>query len=80
MPLEDLNRKAILERGSGAGRFSELLIDNCELLVSMDLSEAVDANLKNCTGKRPLRYVGLIASLAESFHPLVAIALIRYLI
>ncbi len=53
MPLEELRGKVILECGSGAGRFTELLIDHCELLVSLDLSKAVDANLKNCIGKNP---------------------------
>jgi SAM-dependent methyltransferase len=52
-PIEELKGKLVLECGSGAGRFTELLIDSCELLVSLDLSEAVDANLKNCIGKRP---------------------------
>lgn len=53
MPLDMLKGKVILEAGSGAGRFTELLIDKCKFLVSMDLSEAVDANLKNCSGKNP---------------------------
>ena len=53
MPLEALKGKVILEVGSGAGRFTELLIENCGFLVSIDFSNAVDANLKNCTGKNP---------------------------
>lgn len=52
-PLEMLKGKVVLEVGSGAGRFTELLIDKCEFLVSMDLSDAVDANLKNCCDKSP---------------------------
>src|SRR5262245_30281087 len=51
--LDELKDRVVLECGSGAGRFTELLIDNCELLVSLDLSDAVDANLKNCSGKKP---------------------------
>jgi SAM-dependent methyltransferase len=51
--VENLQGKTVLECGAGAGRFTELLIDNCELLVALDLSEAVDANLKNCAGKKP---------------------------
>jgi SAM-dependent methyltransferase len=50
-PLESLRGKAVLECGSGAGRFTELLIQNCESLTCMDLSIAVDANMRNC---RPL--------------------------
>src|SRR5262249_27859486 len=51
--LDELKDRVVLECGSGAGRVTELLIDNCELLVSLDLSDAVDANLKNCSGKKP---------------------------
>ena len=53
MPLAMLEGKTVLEVGSGAGRFTELLLDHSGVLVSMDLSEAVDANLKNCGGRRP---------------------------
>jgi SAM-dependent methyltransferase len=52
-PLEEIKGKIVLECGSGAGRFTELLIDNSELVVSLDLSHAVNANLKNCSGKKP---------------------------
>jgi SAM-dependent methyltransferase len=52
-PLDRLKGKLVLECGCGAGRFTELLIDNCELVVSMDLSDAVDANLKNCSDRKP---------------------------
>lgn len=51
VPLEALRGKSVLECGSGAGRFTELLIHNCEALTCLDLSAAVDANLRNC---RPL--------------------------
>jgi SAM-dependent methyltransferase len=50
-PLESLRGKIVLECGSGAGRFTELLVQNCEALVCIDLSAAVEANLQNC---RPL--------------------------
>lgn len=50
-PLESLRGKTVLECGSGAGRFTELLVQSCETLTCLDLSSAVDANLKNC---RPL--------------------------
>jgi SAM-dependent methyltransferase len=56
MPVEALGGKSVLEVGAGAGRFTELLIENAGLLVSMDLSEAVDANLKNC-GQREHSYL-----------------------
>lgn len=47
-PLESLGDKSVLEVGSGAGRFTELLIPHCGALVSMDMSSAVEANLLNC--------------------------------
>lgn len=47
-PLESLAGKSVLECGSGAGRFTELLIQHCEALTCLDLSAAVDANLLNC--------------------------------
>jgi len=53
MPPQALNEKTVLECGSGAGRFTEHLLENANCLVSMDLSDAVDANLMNCAGKRP---------------------------
>ena len=51
--LDELKDRVVLECGSGAGRFTELLVNNCASLVSLDLSDAVDANLKNCSGKKP---------------------------
>lgn len=50
-PLESLRDKVVLECGSGAGRFTELLIQNCQALTCIDFSSAVEANLRNC---RPL--------------------------
>lgn len=48
IPLEELRGMAVLEMGSGAGRFTELLVPHSGALVSMDLSSAVEANLENC--------------------------------
>lgn len=53
MALEGLGGLNVLECGSGAGRFTEHLVPNCGTLTSIDLSDAVDANLKNCAGGRP---------------------------
>ena len=45
---EDLNNKNILEIGSGAGRFSQIVLDYTKAnLYSIDYSEAVTANFKN---------------------------------
>ena len=67
MPLEKLDGKVVLECGAGAGRFTELLIDHCEALVALDLSVAVDANLKNCADKKP--YILLQADINRSPLP-----------
>lgn len=52
MPLEELKEKIVLEVGCGAGRFTEHLIEKSKFLVSADFSNAVDANLENCIGKK----------------------------
>jgi len=52
-PLESLRGKVVLECGSGAGRFTELLVRQCEALVCIDLSSAVDANFRNCRHIQP---------------------------
>lgn len=45
---EDLTDKNILEVGSGAGRFSQIILDNTNAnLYSVDYSSAVEANFKN---------------------------------
>ncbi|MBN8543065.1 MAG: methyltransferase domain-containing protein [Alphaproteobacteria bacterium] len=45
--LDKLQGKRVLEAGSGAGRFSEILIEAGAQLCSFDLSNAVEANAKN---------------------------------
>lgn len=42
-----LNGQRILEAGSGAGRFTEVLVDTKAKLYSFDFSRAVDANARN---------------------------------
>ena len=66
-PLESLHGKAVLECGSGAGRFTELLVQHCGALVSIDLSAAVEANLNNCRQLKP--YVLLQADMNASPLP-----------
>ncbi|HMG83780.1 MAG TPA: class I SAM-dependent methyltransferase [Ferruginibacter sp.] len=45
---EDLSNKNILEVGSGAGRFSQIILDHTQAnLYSIDYSNAVEANYKN---------------------------------
>lgn len=43
-PLDDLAGAAVLEIGSGAGRFTEHLVEHAQLVVATDLSEAVFVN------------------------------------
>lgn len=45
--LGKLNQKNCLEVGCGAGRFTEILLEICQHVVSVDLSDAVDANKLN---------------------------------
>src|SRR2546423_1146834 len=52
-PVGMLKGKAVLECGAGAGRFTDLLVAECEALISLDLSSAVEANLRNCTDRKP---------------------------
>ena len=44
---EELNGKKVLEVGSGAGRFTEILIKSGASVISFDLSNAVEANYEN---------------------------------
>lgn len=48
---EDLQGQTILEAGSGAGRFTEVLVSTGAQVLSFDLSTAVDANYANNGGK-----------------------------
>jgi 2-polyprenyl-3-methyl-5-hydroxy-6-metoxy-1,4-benzoquinol methylase len=43
----DLSGQTILEAGSGAGRFTEVLVTTAATVISCDLSSAVDANHQN---------------------------------
>jgi SAM-dependent methyltransferase len=65
--VSELNGKKVLECGSGAGRFTEHLLGNAGLLVSMDISQAVEANLRNLSGKFP--YLLLQADINNSPLP-----------
>ncbi len=43
-----LSGASVLEVGCGAGRFTEILLDQAERVLACDLSSAVEANLSNC--------------------------------
>ena len=53
-PLETLHGRRVLEAGSGAGRFTEVLLDHGADLDSFDYSAAVEANAAN-NGARPFQ-------------------------
>lgn len=44
---QNLNGKLVLEAGCGAGRFTEVLLKQGAIVVSVDLSDAVDSNQRN---------------------------------
>ena len=48
--LDSIRGLKIIEAGSGAGRFTEILLKYGAKVYSFDLSEAVEANLKNNSG------------------------------
>ena len=47
MPLESIKGLKIIEAGSGAGRFTEILLKYGAIVYSFDLSNAVSANYEN---------------------------------
>ncbi len=63
---EDLSGKNILEVGSGAGRFSQIILNHTKgNLFSIDYSNAVEANFKNNGGNYPSRFFLFQASIYE---------------
>lgn len=48
---KDLYGKTVLEAGSGAGRFTEILLDAGAKVTTFDPSEAINSNRKSNTGK-----------------------------
>lgn len=45
-----LKGKAVLEAGCGAGRFTEIMLQHGANVFAVDISTAVDANYRNCSG------------------------------
>jgi ubiquinone/menaquinone biosynthesis C-methylase UbiE len=67
---EDLSGKAVLEVGSGAGRFSKVLLEHTNaMLYSVDYSDAVTANFKNNGNIAPDRFNLFQASVYEMPFP-----------
>lgn len=67
---EDLSGKSILEVGSGAGRFSKVVLEKTKaLLYSVDYSNAVTANYKNNNKIAPDRFHLFQASVYEMPFP-----------
>jgi SAM-dependent methyltransferase len=55
--LSNLRGKKVLEAGSGAGRFTEILLKHGAILHSFDFSNAVEANARNNGGSERLTLV-----------------------
>jgi len=67
---EDLSGKYVLEVGSGAGRFSKVVLEHTKaILFSVDYSDAVTANLKNNGKIAPDRFNLFQASVYEMPFP-----------
>jgi len=67
---EDLSGKFILEVGSGAGRFSKVVLEETDaVLYSVDYSDAVTANYKNNNQIAPERFHLFQASVYEMPFP-----------
>lgn len=67
---EDLSGKCILEVGSGAGRFSKVVLEHTNaVLYSVDYSDAVTANFKNNNSIAPDRFHLFQASVYEMPFP-----------
>lgn len=67
---EDLSGKDILEVGSGAGRFSKVVLEHTKAaLYSVDYSDAVTANFKNNSRIAPDRFHLFQASIYEMPFP-----------
>tara|TARA_B110000438_G_scaffold278764_1_gene302600 strand:- start:1248 stop:2216 length:969 start_codon:yes stop_codon:yes gene_type:complete len=67
---EDLAGKEVLEVGSGAGRFSKVMLEHTKgILYSVDYSDAVTANFKNNSQIAPDRFHLFQASVYEMPFP-----------
>jgi SAM-dependent methyltransferase len=67
---EDLSGKRVLEAGSGAGRFSKVVLRHTNaILYSVDYSDAVTANFKNNSHIAPARFHIFQASIYELPFP-----------
>lgn len=74
--------KTVLEAGCGAGRFTEILLDEGAAVLAVDLSSAVEANIANCGG-RPVYAVAQadlrrLPVLDQSFEVVVCLGVIQH--
>jgi 2-polyprenyl-3-methyl-5-hydroxy-6-metoxy-1,4-benzoquinol methylase len=81
-PLSSLQGKTVLEAGCGAGRFTELLVNEGARVHAIDLSRAVDANKENIG--EPANYLIAQADLtelpfpAEAFDVVVCLGVLQH--
>lgn len=79
---QEMHGQLVLEAGSGAGRFTEVLLGTGATVVSFDLSDAVDANRSN-NGKHPNLHLfqGDIYNLPlrpQSFDKVICLGVIQH--
>ncbi|MDD1529824.1 class I SAM-dependent methyltransferase [Bradyrhizobium sp. WBOS7] len=54
---KDINGKSVLEAGSGAGRFTEVLLDAGAIVTTFDASIAIDVNRENNAGRGDVKFL-----------------------
>ena len=74
--------KHVLEAGCGAGRFTEILLSEGADIVAIDLSNAVEANYKNCNSYPSYEVLQAnilnLPFLSESFDVVICIGVIQH--
>jgi len=78
----DLRKQRVLEAGSGAGRFTEVLAASGADVVTFDYSSAIDANARNQTPSQHLHFfqgdIFNIPLAPESFDKVVCLGVIQH--
>jgi SAM-dependent methyltransferase len=77
----DLEGKHVLECGCGAGRFTEILLDLGAYVTSIDLSDAVEANLQNFpqrTHRVAQADIVALPFLAQTFDLVICLGVVQH--
>ena len=82
IPLSDLEGKLVLEAGSGAGRFTEVLLKYGARVFTFDLSDAIEANFRNNSGKGDVTFfqadIEKIPFPAKSFDYVICLGVVQH--